>query len=792
MYVHPQHLFPAKTTVVIWFLLVLSACSAPSQPVGSPAEQQAPTRRQLLRNFFDTGKMLIVYGTGDSETAKRYQKIGNRLKEEAQRTDITVRSDQEVTETELKSQALYILGSPSSNDLLRKLSPELPFDYQGDSILFDGQTYTDKEDILSISFIPNPYNDQLPLSFVTGCNDTELCFFLEKPRDNSWGGFMTWYTWGYQVYREGTRRIMGFFAQDSSKRWELDHEQHWDFSRTSRKLDMGNSDLVVAEQEDIDESLARDLYKELKVVTDSLFNLSKLLPRPAKYSFPTLHLYSNAEDKGLLTRSTDQASFEGNTDIHVICNDKYLSYPDGQAALPFVYSTFGRSQHEALSTGLAVYYTRYWQDKGLNHLVGKLHRAGQTPKIADLLDNGYFKQGSRYINPAYAGALVGWIMETEGKKAFLAYLTGQKAISKLTNKDKAWQEWLQAISDQQALPYLAEEQKKQEQEFPYQKGWNFAHEGYQIYNGYLSRASRVALEKTVDIGSNAVAIIPYTGMGDPNTPQRLPFVRGGGAENDESVIFVAENAKRANMITMLKPQVYLWKAWPGAVEMKNQADWDRFFEYYETWIMHYAMLAEIRDLDIFCVGVEFKQATLKQPKRWRELIAKVRKLYSGKITYAANWGEEFEKIEFWDAVDYIGLNSYYPLSNNDNPGVKELTAGFREVNKKARTVSGKFGNKKILFTEIGFRSLVGPWKHPHEESFENVINNDEHQERCYKAMIEALSPMPDWCKGIYLWKWPAYMQQWEAKNTGFTPCGKLAEKQIEDWFNSIKVDKFFR
>ena len=48
-------------------------------------------------------------------------------------------------------------------------------------------------------------------------------------------------------------------------------------------------------------------------------------------------------------------------------------------------------------------------------------------------------------------------------------------------------------------------------------------------------------------------------------------------------------------------------------------------------------------------------------------------------------------------------------------------------------------------------------------------------------MIKAMADEP-WIDGVYLWKWPSYMDFSNEYNKDFTPCGKLAEKTISNWF----------
>jgi hypothetical protein len=280
------------------------------------------------------------------------------------------------------------------------------------------------------------------------------------------------------------------------------------------------------------------------------------------------------------------------------------------------------------------------------------------------------------------------------------------------------------------------------------------------------------------MGGNALALVPYTFMRDIHKPESFRFSHDANDENDESIVHSAYEAKKMEMFSILKPQVYVGSSWPGAIEMLNLNDWEKFFDYYYRWIRHYAFLAEIHGMDALCLGVEFTNATLTHETEWRDIIRKTRGLFRGKLTYAANWGEEFENIGFWDELDFIGLNSYYPLSKKDHPSDGELRAQFDTVKTKIETVYRKF-KKPIVFTEIGFRSIDMPWKNPHAEGDNSF--NEEHQERCYRIIFEGLENEP-WCKGILWWKFPSYLEYQGIENSAFTPNNKKAETTVRKWF----------
>jgi len=275
--------------------------------------------------------------------------------------------------------------------------------------------------------------------------------------------------------------------------------------------------------------------------------------------------------------------------------------------------------------------------------------------------------------------------------------------------------------------------------------------------------------------------VPYSWMGNPQIPSNFRFSQRAGSENDQSVINTIYCAKEQGLYTLLKPHVWISNSWPGEVDMPTDQHWDLFFDYYFQWISHYALLAEMYEVDVLCIGVEFSIATLGQERQWRDLIDKLRKIYSGNITYAANWGDEFEQITFWDQLDFIGLNCYYPLSNKNKSNQIELEQGFMSVLEKISKVKSKY-NKPLLITEIGFRSVDSPWMSPHEEAG-NKTFNEEDQATAYSAVFKALEQKPV-IDGIFWWKWPTNLEPGYWPDRRFIPYDKKSQQVIGHWFKT--------
>lgn len=145
------------------------------------------------------------------------------------------------------------------------------------------------------------------------------------------------------------------------------------------------------------------------------------------------------------------------------------------------------------------------------------------------------------------------------------------------------------------------------------------------------------------------------------------------------------------MKVMLKPHIDLIAVdrkviWRGMIGANfTAAEWDAWFEQYEPFILHYAEIAEAHNVTTLSVSCELIEAS-KQESHWRALIKKIRKVFTGELTDAANWslgddGESMEK-KWWDAVDIIGIDAYYSTLQNGHEGWDQVLDNWAPIYKK--------------------------------------------------------------------------------------------------------------
>ncbi|MGW8122754.1 glycoside hydrolase family 113 [Roseivirga echinicomitans] len=271
---------------------------------------------------------------------------------------------------------------------------------------------------------------------------------------------------------------------------------------------------------------------------------------------------------------------------------------------------------------------------------------------------------------------------------------------------------------------------------------------------------------------------------------------GWWGERDEGLKTTTEYAKANGIKTILKPHIWLRDQegkWRGEIKMKSEEDWQKWFSDYEEFILHYAQIAEETQMEMLCIGTELHQTCVERDADWRKLIAKIRAIYSGELTYAANFSGEYQDVKFWDALDYIGVQAYFPLTDMENPTVEELRKGWAKPLKDLEEFSIQF-NKPVLFTEVGYKSTkdagIDPWEWPQRinaEERENIFS-EETQANAYQALFDEVMDAP-WFAGVHIWKWyPNYGSGRNSSefNIDFTPQQKQAEQIIINAFAKYK------
>jgi len=178
---------------------------------------------------------------------------------------------------------------------------------------------------------------------------------------------------------------------------------------------------------------------------------------------------------------------------------------------------------------------------------------------------------------------------------------------------------------------------------------------------------------------------------------------------------------------------------------------------------------------------------------WSRVIADVRAIYPGLLTYAANGnepGDEFTSVSFWPQLDVLGIDAYTPLTGTTNPTLQQLVSGWRR-NRYGHDMVAAYRNfqsahgKPLIFTEIGYRSADGTNRAPWDWQASLGPDSGE-QADCYRAAYEVFSAESAWMNGLFWWSWRVPTP--EPGDTGYTPRGKPAEEVLREWQHQARPE----
>lgn len=290
---------------------------------------------------------------------------------------------------------------------------------------------------------------------------------------------------------------------------------------------------------------------------------------------------------------------------------------------------------------------------------------------------------------------------------------------------------------------------------------------------------------------NWIAQTPFGWQRHYRSPEVM-LNRSGRAywgERDQGLILTTLLARRHGLKTLLKPHLWLMDRnddkWLGDISMDSEEQWQEWFANYSTFILHYARLAEEHQMEALCIGTELHTPAVTHEQEWRRLIRQIRQVYHGQLTYAANWYKEYEEIQFWDDLDFIGIQAYFPLTQKENPSLAELKKGWRKHLTQIEKLQRKY-KKPIVFTEAGYKSTpdaaIEPWKWP-DRNWQEVVLSEETQANAYEALFQTFWPKP-YFAGLFVWKWYPRIRENQRDRHDFTPQQKIAEKVLAKWYRT--------
>lgn len=274
-----------------------------------------------------------------------------------------------------------------------------------------------------------------------------------------------------------------------------------------------------------------------------------------------------------------------------------------------------------------------------------------------------------------------------------------------------------------------------------------------------------SLSRLRETGATTVALVPFMQMRGP----MAEGVSRSEAVTDEQLIAGIRKVKETGFRVVLKPQILVANSWAGEVRQQNEIAWKRWFESYSSELLHYAEIAAKENVEILVVGTELKQTG--QRREWRQLIADLRRIFPGKLTYAAHNSEGVADYDFWDQLDLVSVTMYPPLGAEvSREGMRlKIVAALDTLEKQQRRIG-----KDVLIAEVGVASMSGGQATPWQVPAHGVSSDVEMQAMVLDEWLSE-SGRRDWIKGLLIWNWFSDPYAGGRSDTDFTVQNKPAE-----------------
>ncbi len=222
--------------------------------------------------------------------------------------------------------------------------------------------------------------------------------------------------------------------------------------------------------------------------------------------------------------------------------------------------------------------------------------------------------------------------------------------------------------------------------------------------------------------------------------------------------------------------------WAGAIQFATYQQEQQWFEGYWQAIKPYAIAAAQASVEQFALGTEEEWLQENAPDAlWNGLIAHVRSVFQGTLTYDMNWDVLQKQPPAWmrnPTLKMIGVSAYLPLI--DTPArvdPKQIFSLWQHTEKRALDTFAIALGKPIFISEIGYRDSTDALYHSWETTSSAAPDPQEQAAACAAALANVI---PDsHILGIFFWGWD---------DTGaFNLHGMYAASVIHSYYQALQA-----
>ncbi len=155
--------------------------------------------------------------------------------------------------------------------------------------------------------------------------------------------------------------------------------------------------------------------------------------------------------------------------------------------------------------------------------------------------------------------------------------------------------------------------------------------------------------------------------------------------------------------------------------------------------------AEPLGIDMICLGDRLGDVQ-ERTMAWESLIAAVRKIYKGSLTYAAD-SDSYAYISWWSSLDYVGVVGDFSLSDDSDPTTDAMSSALDAQLATLESISSIYG-KPALLLDVGYSTNPQVAHDPTLTDSPGSARPDI-QEMCYQSALDATRGKT-WLAGLFI------------------------------------------
>ncbi len=217
--------------------------------------------------------------------------------------------------------------------------------------------------------------------------------------------------------------------------------------------------------------------------------------------------------------------------------------------------------------------------------------------------------------------------------------------------------------------------------------------------------------------------------------------------------------------------------WAGDISLKRARDLTNWFYNYWQALHSYMEVAQRAHADQVAIGTEFSHLESAPDNYWYWLIAQVRAVYSGRLTYDLNHTSLNQPVRPWmrdPNLAALGVSLYTSITAGPPPKSPSVLAALWA--ERAGALLDDFARragKPLIISEIGYRNASDALFEPYQQITTAPLDPALQANAYAAALINVMSD--SYIVGVYFWAWSL---------PPFSPNWLPAAKVLKSWYTS--------